>query len=232
MKHLKKITVLILLALPILSMAQVSKNFIDQNYIEVQGQAEKDIVPDEIFIQINIDESDYKGRTNLSEFEQSMFDALSELGLDVEKSLKVKDMASSFEEYWLKKTDIQKSKSYELKVSTAGMASKVFREMEKIGISNLRINRVDHSNIDDFRNQVKINAVKNGKEKAEMLAKAVDQEIGRALFMREMENFYRPVNSQVLMSARAGSMKEAKEPEIQFKKIHLEYSVQIYFELK
>jgi hypothetical protein len=213
-------------------MAQVSKNFIDQNYIEVQGQAEKDIVPDEIFIQINIDESDYKGRTDLSEFEQSMFDALSELGLDVEKSLKVKDMASSFEEYWLKKTDIQKSKSYELKVSTAGMTSKVFSEMEKIGISNLRINRVDHSNIDYYRNQVKMNAVKNGKEKAEMLAKAVDQEIGRALFMREMENFYRPVNSQVLMSARAGSMKEAKEPEIQFKKIHLEYSVQIYFELK
>jgi hypothetical protein len=232
MKHLKKLTALIILALPILSMAQVSKNFIDQNYIEVQGQAEMDIVPDEIFIQINIDESDYKGRSDLDEFEQSMFDALSELGLDVEKSLKVKDMASSFEEYWLKKTDIQKSKSYELKVSTAGMTSKVFSEMEKIGISNLRINRVDHSNIDYYRNQVKMNAVKNGKEKAEMLAKAVDQEIGRALFMREMENFYRPVNSQVLMSARAGSMKEAKEPEIQFKKIHLEYSVQIYFELK
>jgi len=232
MKHIVKISFIALFLLPLLTMAQVSKNFIDQNYIEVQGRAEMDVEPDEIFIQINIDEADYKGRSDLSEFETSMFDALTELGLDVEENLTVKDMASNFEEYWLKKTDIQKSKSYELKVSTALMASGVFRAMENIGISNLNISRVDHSNLDYYRNQVKMNAVKNGKEKAEMLAKAVDQETGRALFIRETENFYRPVNSQVLMSARAGSMKEAKEPEIQFKKIHLEYSVQIYFELK
>ena len=232
MKHIVKISFIALFLLPLLTMAQVSKNFIDQNYIEVQGRAEMDVEPDEIFIQINIDEADYKGRSDLSEFEISMFGALTELGLDVEENLTVKDMASNFEEYWLKKTDIQKSKSYELKVSTALMASGVFRAMENIGISNLNISRVDHSNLDYYRNQVKMNAVKNGKEKAEMLAKAVDQETGRALFIRETENFYRPVNSQVLMSARAGSMKEAKEPEIQFKKIHLEYSVQIYFELK
>jgi uncharacterized protein YggE len=232
MKNLIKLTVLIPFLLPFITMAQVSKNFIDQNYIEVQGRAEVDIVPDEIYIQIIINESDYKGPTELNELQNEMFKTLSGIGVDVEEDLTVKDMASNFEEYWLKKTDIQKSKSYELKVNTAVLAGNVFREMEKLGISNLNINRVDHSNIDEYRNQVKVNAVKNGKEKAGMLAKAIGQETGRALFIREMENYYRPVNAQVLMSARAGSAKEAAEPEIQFKKIHLEYSVQIYFELK
>ena len=131
------------------------KNFIDQNYIEVTGKADMEVTPDEIYIKIFINEKDNKGKL-LSEIEQSMLNKLKELGYDLSKDLAIKDLISNFQYYWFIKADIILSKEYHLLTHDAKTAGKVFVELQKLGISNVSIDRVEHSKISEFKKEVKI----------------------------------------------------------------------------
>ncbi len=214
-----------------------SKNFIDQPYIEVSGTAEREISPDEIFLKILVNEKDSKGKETLEELEKGMIKKLSEIGIDVNKDLVIVDMASNFKNYWLKSADIYSMKEYQLKCGDAGTAGQVFRELESIGISNISIERIDHSELKKYQREVKVSAIKAAREKAEDLALAIDQEIGKAIHIEE-QNFqpYR-VNSNVQMSnimiRGTSSVEETVvQPEIEFEKIKIEYTIRVSFELK
>ena len=73
------------------------KNFIDTPYIEVTGKAEMEVVPDEIYVGITINEKDNKGKVSVDQQEQEMFKQLKEIGIDVEKDLVVQDMSSDLQ---------------------------------------------------------------------------------------------------------------------------------------
>lgn len=230
---MKIATMLSLLFFAFTLLAQGPKNFIDQNYIEVTGKAELEVIPDEIYLDITIRESDSKGKEQLESLEKKMIKALTVLEIDFDKDFAVKDMDSNFKDYWLKRNDIFTTKSYQLIVHNATTLGKVIAELEKMGISNIQIEKVDHSEIEKYRKKVKVKAIKAGKEKAEELALAIDQSIGRALYIREIENYNAPMRSNTMMNVRSvTSMSLEEVPEMQFESIHLEYAVQVYFELK
>lgn len=214
--------------------AQGNKNFIDQNYIEVTGKGEMEITPDEIYIQIVINESDNKGKETLEMLEKKMLAKLQAIGIDLKKDFAVKDINSNFKNYLLKKTDIFTSKEYQLIVHTAPVAGRVYRELEALGISNLSISNVDHSEIEKFRKEVKIKAIKDAQDKAISLATAIGQTAGRALYIRENESFYPMMMAKTnVMMVRGAALDESySEPDIEFEKIRIEYSVQVNFELK
>jgi uncharacterized protein len=214
--------------------AQDSKNFIDQNYIEVTGKGEIEIAPDEIYIQIIINESDNKGKESLEMIEKKMLEKLKVIGVDLKKDFAVKDISSNFKNYWLKKSDIFTSKEYQLVAHTAPVAGRVFRELESLGISNISIAKVDHSEIEKFKKEVKIKAIKDAQDKATSLATAIGQTAGKALYIRESESFY-PMMAKTneAMMVRGVALDESySEPDIEFEKIKIEYSVQVNFELK
>jgi len=87
-----------------------------------------------------------------------MVSALEKLGIDVSKDLLIKDISSNFKYYLLTKNDILLTKEYQILVRDGKIASQIFIELEKIGISNVSIDRLDHSKIEQFRREVKINA--------------------------------------------------------------------------
>lgn len=211
------------------------KNFIDQNYIEVTGKSEMEISPDLIYLKILINEKDTKNKAPLVELEKSMLDKLKEIGIDIAKDLLIKDISSNFKYYWITKNEILLSKEYQLIVRDGMTASKVFIELEKIGISNISIEKLDHSNMVKFKKEVKLNAIKAAKEKAQDLAMAIGQNIGRAIHIQEQENNYRGStgNSNIIIRG-ANSLygSQSTEPEIDFEKIRLEYSIICKFELK
>lgn len=203
------------------------KNFLDQPYIEVRGEAKKEIVPDEIYINIVINEVDNKGKVSVEQQEQTMLKALSELGVDLKKDLFVRDLSSNLKRYWIKNNDIRTQKSYQLKVNTAALAGQVFVKLEAIGISNLSIERVDHSQIEQYRREVKINAAKDAREKASDLANAVGQTIGKAVFMQESSSndaypYQRLYKTTAMIS---GTSLSEVVPDMDFEKIVLEYKI-------
>lgn len=103
--------VLSLLLGSFVAMAQSGeKNFIDQNYIEVSGTAEMEIVPDQIYLKIVISEKD-KGKKTVEQQEKAMIAILQKLGIDIRKDLLMKDMSSNFKSYFLKKRSSKRRKN-------------------------------------------------------------------------------------------------------------------------
>jgi len=166
---------------------QFGKNYIDENYIEVTGKAEMEVTPDEIYLKIIISEKDNKGKQTLEELEKLMIDKLKVLNVDIEEKLTVHDISSNFKNYWIGKTDIFTTKEYQVLVDDAVTAGKIFRELESVNISNITVDRLSHSEIEKFRQEVKVEAVKAAKVKAESLAGAIDQTIGKALLIQEID---------------------------------------------
>jgi len=229
---MKTILAAAVLMLTITTFAQ--KNFIDQNFIEVTGKAEKEIVPDEIYVQIFINESDNKAKEPLEMLEKKMLKKFEEIGIDLKKDFLVKDLNSNFKNYWLKKTDIFTSKEYQLIVHTAKMAGRVFRELEAFGVSNMNISKIDHSEMEKFKKELKTEAIKNSKETAKALAESIGQNIGRAIYIRENEPYipYR-ANDAMMMRVKSVAMEESyTDPDLEFEKIKIEYSVQVNYELQ
>jgi len=223
----------------LLTMAQTGeKNFIDQNYIEVTGRAEIEVVPDQIYLAITINQNDIKGKETIETVEKQITDKLKEIGIDVAKDLSIQDYSSNLRTYFIKKTEVVTLKNFQLLVHDAKTVVKVFRELDKLGISNISVSKLDHSKIIDYRKEVKVNAIKAAKEKAEALTTAINQTIGRAIYINENSSpDYTPLRGQYLnmsvqMSTEQPPAEEKAEPDIQFEKIKIEYTVFVRFELK
>lgn len=228
----RSIIILVAILIGLNLSAQNQKNFIDQNYIEVKGVAELEIVPNEIYLNIVLDEKDTKNKESIEQLEQKMFVALEKAGVDLDKQLSVSDFASNIKFHLFKRSNIIKSKIFELLVHDSNTLAKVFVELEKIRISNVSISKMDHSEIEKYRKQVKINAIKAGKEKAEALTEAIGQKLGRAIYINENISHYRNDYSNSAIRIRgAASFSKMKAPQLDFEKIKLEYSVQLRFEL-
>jgi hypothetical protein len=214
------------------------KNFIDQNYIEVIGKSEMEITPDLIYLKVLLNEKDTKNKISIPELETKMIEKLKGIGIDIAKDLLIKDISSNFKYYLLTRNEILLSKEYQILVHDGKTASQVFLELEKIGISNVSIDRLENSNIVQFRKEVKINAIKSAKEKAESLTTTLNQNVGRALFIQEIENNlnnYRASNS-IMIRGVSSNIYGANTPspalDFDFEKIKIEYSILCRFELK
>lgn len=232
---MKKLLLYLFLMLPVMLTAQET-NWLDRPYIEVYGDAKEEVVPNEIFISISIQESDIKNKkTTVETLERNMVKALERLGINTQKDLAVRDMNSSFKHYWIRSTEIQTGKNYLLKVDNAVLAGRVFQSLESLGISQMNIERVDHSDIEAIQQAVKEKAVKNGKTKADALAAAIGQNAGKALYIRETnQGVYYPnmLRAQVAKVATFDmAVEESAEPELEFEKIVVEYKIFVCFEL-
>ena len=71
------------------------KNFIDENYIEVAGRAEKEYAPDKIFLEITITERDSKGKSSIEKQEKDLFKRFTAIGIDIPKNVQIKDINTS-----------------------------------------------------------------------------------------------------------------------------------------
>lgn len=235
MKHLL-IAFTLLISLPIFAQTG-SKNYIDQNYIEVTGKAELEVVPDRIYLKILVNEKDNKNLT-ITDVERKMTNKLQEIGINTSKDLLMKDISSSYKSYRLAKSDILIAKEFQLIVRDSKTVNRIYIELEKIGISNITLEKLENSKIEEYRREVKINAIKAAKEKAASLAQAIDQKIGRAIYIKELENRYgfAPGASNTIMIRGAASINNntnisSVDIDFEFEKIKIEYSILCKFEL-
>ena len=67
-----------------------------KSFIQVNGRAEKEVAPDQFYLSIVINEIDSKGKISVESQQRDMVAALKRIGVDVEKSLKVANMSSSY----------------------------------------------------------------------------------------------------------------------------------------
>ena len=212
-----------------------AQNIENTPYIEVVGRAEKDILPDEIYLSISINESDYGKESSLTAKEKQVIKSLENLGIDIKEQLRVKDLGSNFKKYILRKNEVILSKEYELKTASAKQAAQVMIALESIGISKVNITKVDCSQTETYRDQLRVEAIKNAKAKAEQLCNAIGQTCDRAIYIVEQNYGHRVYNAVPMFKAalsRSESADAAAVPDLEFETITLESSVVVRFMLK
>lgn len=217
------------------AVAQTTKNFLDQNYIEVTGTAEMELVPDEIYVTILVKETDKPKRT-VEEAEKLLVERLKALGVEVTSNLTVLDFLSSAKSGFLSK-DIVTSKKYQLLLPDAKTVARVFNDLEANLFTNISISKLSHSRMEQFRQEVKANAIKAAKEKAAMLMRAIGQDIGKALYVEEQtfrSNYYELNESAWPGQAnrQMGYFDDSKFEDLSFDKLVLRSSILVRFEIK
>ena len=202
------------------------------SYIQVYGRAEKEITPDEFYLQIVINERDAKGKISVESQQREMIAVLKRAGVDVEKQLKVANLSS---EFFTKNTSVASAK-YQLQLGSAAEGSKVWQALGDLGISDVSILKVSHSRIGEYKREVRLEAMRNAQQSAREMAEAVGQTIGRCFYIYDANNDVMPLyydNAVVMRSAKLAVAEGAVEEEpLDFKTIRLEYSVQAKFVLE
>ncbi len=205
-----------------------------ENTIQVTGTAEREILPDEIFVRIVISENDTKGKVSVDKMEQDMITALRNIGVDVENNLKVGDMSSSLHEKIFGKNTTRTTATYQLKISSAEMLGNVYQRLGSFGISNITITALNHSRIREITAEVRIEAVKNAQQMASDMARALGQEIGKAVYVVDYNN--QVINTR--SNYKADLIMEADSYDtgagaaaLDFRNIKLSYSVSVKFAL-
>ncbi len=236
MKKITLFSIIVCLFFTCVNSQQTSKNFIDQNYIEVKGKAEMEIIPDLIYLSITIDEQDNKAKKSLEQLEKEMVKKMSEIGIDVEKDLGVIDYASNFKNYILKSNDIYTQKRFQLVCHDATTVKNVFTELEKLEISNISLLKLDHSKITEYRKDVKIKAIKAAKNKADYLLEAIAQKTGKALYVEEVTGSIFKGSANYMASNQAyfamNNYDKRKDSGPEFEKIKVESTILVRFAIE
>ena len=209
------------------------KNFIDQPYIEVTGTIETEIIPNEIYLRIVLNENDNKGKLSVEEQENQMISILKILGIDLEKSFSILDFNGYYKRKFFVDNAVTKVKTYELVVNSGEMLGNVYQELDRINISNISITKVSHSDIEKMRRETKLKALKAAKEKANDYADAISQTLGKAIFIQETQNTQNTnlyANSfgmlnEVVVTAYGSRSKQEKIQDLNFKTITVSATV-------
>jgi uncharacterized protein YggE len=218
---------IVLVMLAGITRAQTVVNPLESSpYIEVTGEGELEVVPDEIYIQFTLKERmDGRDKTDLEKIEKELKKKLSAAGFKL-TDLSLADANSDFVTIKRKKKDVLASKDYQIKLSSTSEIASLLDVLDDVKAENAYISRLDHSQMDEFKKEVKIKAVKNAKEKADYLLGALSERTGKVLFIQERDSYIQPYTRKMAtLSMVAEDSDQAPDQDLSFKKIKLNYKV-------
>ncbi|HBL75173.1 MAG: hypothetical protein A2W90_05845 [Bacteroidetes bacterium GWF2_42_66] len=199
-------------------------------YIEVTGDGEMEFVPDEIFISFTLKERmDGKTKITIEEQERELKQKLQKINFDL-KNLTLADASADYTKIKWNKKDVIASKDFLLEVDKVSVLDQVFGILDEIKVFDADIYKTSHSQIEQFRKEVKIMAMKAAQEKAAYLLEAIGEKVGKPLYIQERE-MYEPEVMPMIRGVANMSMKMEDAsmpeplPELSFKKIKLKYKV-------
>ncbi|WP_248724228.1 SIMPL domain-containing protein [Seonamhaeicola sp. ML3] len=182
---------LFIISTQVISAQSGSKNFIDQPYIELTGKAETEVTPNEIYLKIQINENDKKGKVSVEKQEAQLIKVLKSLNIDIDKNFSILDFDGYFQRKFLANNEVSKIKNYQLIVNDGKTLGKVYVALDKIDVSNISITKTSHTDMEQIRRDTKLKALKAAKEKADQYANAINQSIGNAIHIQEINNTFR-----------------------------------------
>jgi len=160
--------------------------------IMVTGSSEMEITPDEIFMNFTIRE--YKNKAGkkiaIQAVKAQFLDLCSKAGITL-NDIRISGYSGSenwdyYYWYYRRDKEISSSVSYTIKVKSLSKIDKIVNGLDRDAVENFYIARTSHSQLEKLRRQVKENAVKASKTKAIYLAKAIGEDVGRALLIEEI----------------------------------------------
>lgn len=206
--------------------------------ITVSGSAETEVTPDIIYISISLKEylkdGNSKKKVDITSLENELFNAVQKAGLDKD-NLTINNLASYTAVAEKKKNpDYLASKQYRLKVSDLNKWNAIIGSIDPKGVAYTSIESYDYSKIESLKKELKVKALLAAKQKALYLVEALGDKLASAIDIQEINNetFPRVQYANVMMRAESADMAAAPAPEIDFKKIKLNYQMNVVFEIR
>lgn len=212
--------------------------------ISVTGSAEMSIVPDEIYVQVDLREYKKKGeeKVELDKIKKDFLASCAAVGI-ADSNIAV----ASYDGYniasiWKRRKkdpDLFASITYQVKFSNTRLMDELVNRLDDEATNNFFISLATHSKISEYRKQLKILAVKAAKEKAQYLTESVNEQLGQAITITEPEEYSssdvrsnRYSNSISNVVSKPSSSYGITDDGVDYRKIKLRYEVKMLFALK
>ena len=241
MKKINFVLVIILLT-SVLSQAQQTISIPSPiKKIEVTGLAELEVVPDEIYVGITLQEFYNKNKEKIviDQISKNFIAICDKAGITKDR-IEVQNM-SGFDNtsWWYRKRkkeqpDLLQSTTYIIKFSNPAEMDKLVNMLDDNATQNVFINKTSSSKEAEHKKQLKVQALQNAKLKAQYLLEGIGEKPGQVLFVKEIEVNDFPMykgnyERSVMMTMDAGT---SSNEGINFKKIKYRVDVEAHFAIQ
>ena len=219
--------------------------------ISVNGSASMEIIPDEIYVQVDLREYKKRGedKTELEKIKSDFLANCKSVGI-VDDDISV----ASYDGYnmaniWQRRKkdpELLASISYQIKFNNTRLIDDLVNKLDDQATNNFRITRTSHSKMVEYRKQLKVQAVKAAREKAVYLTEAVNEQLGQAIEINEPEE---SISSDVVTGAYRDNYKSLSSNEVRldqsknayygitdsgvdYRKIKLRFEVKVLYAIK
>jgi len=228
---MKKLFTLILISF--FAVSTFAQNVDLRRKITVTGNAETEVTPDIIYFNISLKEYlNGKTKVSISTLESQLQKAVNDAGIPKADFTISNLSAYNYVPERKKNQDFLASKQYRLKLHDLNKINQILDAVDDKGIQSTGIDGYDYSGIETLKNELKLKALKAAKDKASFLLSGIGEKVGNAIDIQEINNepMQQPVLRSMMMKSASADM-AATEPDIDFKKIKLNYQIQAVFEI-
>lgn len=209
--------------------------------ISVTGSAELEIIPDEIYVVVTLKEYEKKGtgKIDLESIKTDFLNSCKSIGLP-DSTITIAAYEGYNPKTWLNKKakdELYASIAYQVKFNSSKKMDELVSKLDDKATQNFDVILASHSRLQEYRKQVKIQAIKAAKAKAEYLTEAVGEQLGVAVNIIEnqndtpMEPRYN-MNQLTFANSYNYSANNNEEAGTDFKKIKIRMEINVVFALK
>jgi uncharacterized protein len=182
--------ILIITLIPLFAFGQINDG---KNIITVIGTANTEIEPNWILLSMTAKETEStKKESEIVKMENSFLGFINSLGLDSNDFFIDRYSANSKISY-SSTSKLKMNKSYGLKIENIKLLDTIIIKCFDLGLDNIAINQIGHSNIDSIQNSVLKTALKSARIKADLIAKEMEINLGKVVSVDET---FKMINNQ------------------------------------
>jgi uncharacterized protein len=206
--------------------------------INVNGSADMEITPDEIYVVVTLKEYEKKGtgKIGIEKIKTDFLNSCSSVGLH-DSLITIASYEGNLLKKKRSKEELYATISYQIKFNNSKKIDELVNKLDDEATQNFDVVRVSHSKIQEYRKQARILAIKAAKEKAAYLTEAVGESLGTAVTITEYNSG--GVQPYISQASFANRMENASLNDsfnagggIDFKKIKVFMEVNVVFAIK
>lgn len=156
--------------------------------IEVTGTAERMVVPDELTFRITLAERmGNRGKITIEQQETQFRSELEKIGIDLAKDLSIYDISARYVRQ-RRLRDTLARQDYRLVVRDLNKVAPLQEIADRINVSSLDLVLAENSRLSDIKKELRIEAIKAAKAKAEYMMAAIGGKVGNTIFVKEVDD--------------------------------------------
>ncbi|MFZ1530162.1 MAG: SIMPL domain-containing protein [Ferruginibacter sp.] len=171
-------------------------------FIEVNGSAEMNLQPDEIELEINLQEYERSGKKiKLDDITNDFYKMLKKHQVNSDDLNYVSSTEFYWWYWWWHRSSYYQTRTITLKLNKNINILKLVEDLNEKWVQSIRISKSTHSKLQQYRKDVKAEAAKAAKEKAAYLLQSLGEQLGQVLSVEEVPEvsnqpnyWYRPNN--------------------------------------